>query len=134
MTMVTRNLQIAVVCALVSCLAGCGVRPGEGTQGLLRSGEQPLSNIRVTVSRVNKGSVQPIGFGVTETDGTFRLLRNASRGLRLTPGEYRCTLKAVGAHVHIPNEYAKVNSTPLKVSWSAGDESLDLKVALSAMR
>jgi hypothetical protein len=134
MNMLGHKLQIAAVFAFVTCLAGCGLRPGDGTQGLLRSGEEPLGNIRVTVNRVNKGSVQPVGFGVTGSDGTFRLLKNASRGLRLSPGEYRCTLKSVGAHVRIPNEYAQVNSTPLKVSWSAGDDNLDLKVALSAAR
>jgi hypothetical protein len=118
----------------VAFLPGCGVRPvTEGTQGILRYGDKPLSDIRVTVNRVDKSSVQSIGFGITATDGTFQLVTNGAHGaLRLSPGEYRCTLKSVGAQVRIPNEYAQVNLTPLKVSWSVGDKSLDLEVRVTS--
>jgi hypothetical protein len=125
----SRTLRIT--CALlVAFLPGCGERSVTGgTPGVLRYRGDLLSDIRVTVHRLDGRSMQPIGFGVTGADGSFELVTNGARGaLRLSAGEYCCTLKSVGAQVRIPNEFAKVNLTPLKVAWSAGDKSLDLEV------
>jgi hypothetical protein len=130
------KLQIAAVTVFVALLWGCGTRPlKEGTAGVLRYHDQPPGNIRVTVNRLEKSSVKPIGFGVTAADGTFQLLTNSGRaGLKLSPGDYCCTLKSIGAQVRIPNEYAQVNTTPLKVAWSAADENLNLEVRVASTR
>jgi hypothetical protein len=109
---------------------GCREHPvKEGTQGVLRFNEEPIANIRVTVNRVEPKGVKAVGYGVTETDGTFQLVTHAGRaGVKLTPGNYCCTLKSMGASVRIPNHYAEVNTTPLRVSWSDRDASLNLEV------
>jgi hypothetical protein len=87
------------------------------------------SDICVTIHRVNETASEPIGFGVTANDGTFQLVKNEALGpLWLPPGEYRCTLESVGSPIRIPREYTKSGSTPLKVSWSAADKSLELDV------
>jgi len=114
-------------------MPGCRERPvKEGTQGVLRFNNEPVANIRVTVNCVDRKGVKPVGYGVTEADGTFQLVAHGGRaGLKLAPGDYCCTLKAMGASVRIPNHYAEVNTTPLKVSWSEGDTSLDLEVRSS---
>jgi hypothetical protein len=115
-------------CLFVALLPGCGETPvNKGTEGVLREHDVPIGNVRVTVNRVDKKSVTPIGFGLSADDGTFQLVTKGGRaGLRLAPGEYSCTLKSIGAQVRIPNEYAQVNTTPLKVFWSKEDKSLNL--------
>jgi hypothetical protein len=115
---------------VVTTVSGCGERPvKEGTQGVLRFNDEPIANIRVTVNRIDRKGVKPVGYGVTEADGTFQVVTQGGRaGLKLTPGDYCCTLKSMGASVRIPNHYAEVNTTPLKVSWSEGDTRLDLQV------
>jgi hypothetical protein len=117
-------------CLIVTTLAGCGERPiKEGTQGVLRFNEEPVANIRVTVNRVDPKGIRAVGYGLTEADGTFRLVTHAGRaGVKLTPGNYCCTLKSMGASIRIPNHYAEVNTTPLKVSWSDRDTSMNLEV------
>lgn len=119
---------------VVTMVAGCGERPvKEGTQGVLRLNDEHVANIRVTVNRVDRKGVKPVGYGVTAADGTFQLVNHGGRaGLKLAPGDYRCTLKSMGASVRIPNHYAEVNTTPLKVSWSEGDSSLNLQVRARA--
>jgi hypothetical protein len=112
-------------------LAGCGgPKPVTGgTPGMLTYRGKLPSDIRVTIHRVDGTASEPIGFGVTANDGTFQLVTNEARGpLRLSPGEYLCTLESVGSPIRIPREYTKPGSTPLKVSWSAADKSLDLDV------
>jgi hypothetical protein len=62
-------------------------------------------------------------------DGAFELVANGAQGpLWLSPGEYRCTLESAGAPVQFPMEYAQADTTPLTISWSAGDKELDLEV------
>jgi hypothetical protein len=116
--------------AFVALLSGCGQRPiTEGTEGILRFRGEPVADIRVTVNRIDKKAVNVVGYGVTAADGTFRLVTQGGHaGLKLEPGDYCCTLKSVGAPVRIPNECAQVNTTPLKVSWSEGNKSLNLEV------
>jgi 5-hydroxyisourate hydrolase-like protein (transthyretin family) len=119
---------------VIALASGCGERPlKDGTQGVLRFNDEPAANIRVTVNRVEPKGVKSVGYGVTDADGSFRLVTHAGRaGLKLSPGDYRCTLKSMGGSVRIPNHYAEVNTTPLKISWSEGDTRLDLHVRASA--
>jgi hypothetical protein len=89
----------------------------------------------VTVNRLEKKAVKPFGYGVTSDDGTFQLVTNSGHaGLKLSPGEYCCTLKSIGAQVRIPNEYAQVNTTPLKLAWSSCEKSLDLEIRVKSTR
>jgi hypothetical protein len=137
MRLFPKHHTLRITCALlVAFVPGCGARTvAGGTPGVLHYRGDLVSDIRVTVHRVDGSSMQPIGFGITAADGTFELVTNGARGaLRLSPGEYCCTLKSVGAQVRIPNEYAQVNSTPLKVAWSVGDTSLDLQVRVPSTK
>jgi hypothetical protein len=131
---VAHSFGLASFCFFVALLPGCGERSvNKGTEGVLRVHNEPIGNMRVTVNRVDKKSVTAIGFGVTADDGTFRLVTNGGRtGLRLAPGEYCCTLKSVGSQVRVPNEYAQVNTTPLKISWSEKDKTLNLVFRIAA--
>jgi hypothetical protein len=87
-----------------------------------------LCDIQVTIYQRDGGSPKPIGFGVTANDGTFRLMKNmASGALWLAPGEYCCTLESVGSPIRIPKAYASAETTPLKVTWSRANQSLDLE-------
>ena len=115
----------------VGGLAGCGgVKPVTGgTRGILHSGTDTFSEMQVTVHQIEGSEIHPIGFAVTKSDGAFELVSNDAEGpLVLTAGEYRCTLESAGAPLRFPKEYAKPETTPLKVTWSNGDVELDLKV------
>ena len=127
------QLQIALA-ACVALLSGCGTKPVTGgTPGVLTYRGKFVSDIRVIVHRAEGTSSEPIGFGVTANDGTFQLVTNEARGpLRLSPGDYRCTLESVGPPIQVPKEYTKADSTPLRVSWSAGNKSLDLEFPAAA--
>jgi hypothetical protein len=126
--------RIMALLVVAAALPGCGVRPVTGgTKGVLRYGGKLLGDIQVTVHQVDGSSTQPIGFGVTANDGSFRLVKNGASGaLWLSPGEYRCTLESAGAPIRLAKEYAKAETTPLKITWSAGDKSLDLEVPVSS--
>jgi hypothetical protein len=116
---------------LLFAVPGCGgVKPVTGgTTGVLHSGNDKLSDIQITVHHVEGVSSKPIGFGVASTDGSFQLVTDGAKGpLHLTPGEYRCTLESVGATVVIPKEYAQADKTPMKITWSASDQKLDLDI------
>jgi hypothetical protein len=133
-TVAIRHALRIGICALLAAFStGCGVRPVTGgTPGVLRYRDKLFSDIQVTVHRVENGSTEQIGFGVTAADGTFQLVTNGARGaLRLSPGEYRCTLESVGVPLRIPKPYAHVDTTPLKVSWSASDKGLHLEVPVA---
>jgi hypothetical protein len=116
--------------ALAAALLGCGVRPVTGgTKGVLRSGGAPLGDIQVTVHEADGSAWRAVGFGVTAADGTFELVTNGAAGpLWLSPGEYRCTLESVGAPVQIPKVNTLPDTTPLTVTWSVGDLSLNLEI------
>jgi hypothetical protein len=121
--------RVLILVLFLASLPGCRERPvKEGTQGVLRFNNEPVANIRVSVNRVDPKGVKAVGYGVTEADGTFQLVTHGGRaGLKLAPGDYCCTLKSMGASVRIPNHYAEVNTTPLKLSWSDSDTSLNLE-------
>jgi hypothetical protein len=111
--------------------AGCaGAQPTNGgTEGVLHAGNNKLSEIQITVHQMKSGSSMPIGFGVPSPDGSFRLVTNGAAGpLYLSPGEYRFTLESIGAPIVIPKAYAKPETTPLKVNWSASDRTVDLDI------
>ncbi|MGE3315657.1 MAG: hypothetical protein AB7O26_11120 [Planctomycetaceae bacterium] len=118
------------VLALALCLPGCGVKPvSGGTSGLLLSGGEPLCDVQITVHRINKGELQPVGFGVSTYDGSFELVTNGAKGpLELEAGEYHCTLESVGAPIVIPGEYLRADTTPLKLDWK-DDGHLKLEVS-----
>ena len=115
---------------MLFCLCGCsgGVRGiTGGTAGELRTGDSPLGDIQVTVHQVEDGSTEPVGFAIARSDGSFERVTPGAEGpLRLTPGEYCCTLESAGAPVLISKEFSNPKTTPLKIEWSAGDQSLDL--------
>ncbi len=119
---------VGVACLL--SLAGCGPRAVTGgTPGTLTYRGEQRSDIQVTAYQVEGSQLEQVGFSVTANDGTFQLVTNGARGpLRLTPGDYRFTLESVGPPIRVAKKYTKPDSTPLKVSWSAGDKSLDLDV------
>lgn len=116
----------------LTAISGCGVRGvSGGTKGTLRSGGELLSEIQVTVYRVEGDSKSPVGFGVTAPDGSFQLVTNGAKGpLWLSPGEYCCTVESAGAPVQFPQEYAQPSTTPLKISCSASDATLNLEAPL----
>ncbi len=118
-----------VVVSLAAALPGCGPQPVQGgTAGHLLAAGKPLSEIQVTFFQNEGAAFQPIGFAITKTDGSFQLLQNQARGpLKLAAGDYRCTLESAGAPVKIPKQFAKPETTPLKVSWS-GEGTLDLNM------
>ncbi len=85
--MLLRSRIMALV-MVAAALAGCGVRPVTGgTKGVLRCAGKLLSDIQVTVYQVDGSSTQPIGFGVTTNDGSFRLVKNNASGCSGSPQE-----------------------------------------------
>lgn len=115
---------------LVTSLPGCGPQPVQGgTAGHLRTAGKPLSDVQLTVFQSEGSAFKPLGFGLTTTDGSFQLFQNQARGpLVLTAGDYRFTLESAGAPINIPKQYAKPETTPLRVSWNV-EGSLDLAIA-----
>jgi hypothetical protein len=128
----SQKIRIVVFLTILAAQSGCGQvqSVSGGTRGRLMAGGNPLSEIQVTVYQGNgSNSPKPLGFGVSATDGSFELVQNGAHGpLRLSPGEYCCTLESVGAPVRLANEYLHAEKTPLKVVWVAGDARLDLEI------
>jgi hypothetical protein len=92
-------------------------------------GGNPLAEVQVTVHRHDGSAWQPIGFADTAGDGTFALLQPQAAGpLTLAPGAYRCTLESVGSPIQIPRVCTSFETTPLRITWSAGDNRLDLEL------
>lgn len=118
-----------------ACVAiGCDGSPAVsgGTEGVLRAGAVTLGEIQVTVHRMDGPTPRAVGFGVSGLDGRFNLIQNGAAGpLWLTPGEYRCTVESVGPDMLLfPPQYAKAESSPLKVVWSGTEQALDLDVPM----
>lgn len=98
-----------------------------GTMGELHSSDAPLGEIQITIHQIDLDGTEPIGFAETRSDGTFELVTMGAAGpLRLVPGDYCCTLESVGAPISIPKEFTKSETTPMKITWSADDQLLDL--------
>jgi hypothetical protein len=115
---------------LLLCLSGCGERTVTGgTPGTLTIDGENYAEIQLTIHRVKGEQVETLGFGVTDAEGKFLLLKNGAAGkLFLEPGEYRATVETIGPDVAIPNEYLQAETTPLKVEWTGKDEQLSLNV------
>jgi hypothetical protein len=113
---------------LAITLPGCGVRPVVGgTAGVLHVGGETPGDIQITVHHPAAGGWQPVGFGITASDGSFELVANGAEGpLVLAAGEYRCTLESVGAPIQVPKEYTDAETTPLRPSWPENGDRLEL--------
>jgi hypothetical protein len=125
-----RLVVIAMGWMCLTGLSGCGARQSVagGTKGVLKVGGEAISEIQLTVHRVEGGATLPVGFAVTTTDGSFELLKTGASGaLWLAPGEYRFTLESIGAPMQFPKEFGQPESTPLKATWSANDRNLMLE-------
>ena len=128
--MLQRLVVIAMGLMCVAASSGCGTSHSVagGTKGMLKVGSEAISEIQLTVHRVEGGSTKPIGFAVTTADGSFELLKTGASGaLWLTPGEYRFTIESIGAPIKFPKEFGQPESTPLKAVWSASDRNLTLE-------
>ena len=111
-------------------LSGCGERTVTGgTPGTFTIDGEKYAEIQVTIHRTKGEQVETLGFGVTDEEGKFLLLKNGAAGkLFLEPGEYRVTVETIGPDVAIPNKYLKAETTPLRVVWTGKEEQLSLNV------
>ena len=120
----------ATAALLSVCILGCSGPPQPitgGTAGVLRSGEQTLAEMQVTLYDMQTGTPQPIGFAVTGGDGTFQLVTNEARAaLQLPAGSYRWTLESAGSPVRIPAVLTKPETSSLQVVWKPSDTELRL--------
>ena len=133
--MITR-FELFVLVLMAAVMPGCGSQAVTGgTKGVIHAGSALMGEFQVTVHQVEGSTTKPIGFGVTGSNGEFELVTNGAKGpLRLSPGEYRCTLESIGAPVVVPLEFTKADTTPLKVSWAASDKKLDLEIPTPQLR
>jgi uncharacterized iron-regulated membrane protein len=117
---------------LLSCFLGCGPRPVTGgTPGVLIANGQPLAEVQINVHQMVDNKPQKVGFGISDSDGSFSLVKNEAKGLlRLAPGEYRCTLESAGAPIQVPPEYAAWETTPLNITWREEMRMLELVLPL----
>ena len=100
-----------------------------GTPGTLTIEGEKYAEIQVTIHRVEGEQMKTMGFGVTDAEGKFLLLKNGATGkLFLEQGEYRVTVETIGPNVAIPSEYLKAETTPLRVVWTGKEEQLSLNV------
>lgn len=120
----------AVLALTLSAIVGCGgPRPVTGgTRGLLHVRNGAVTDIQVAVYR--HGSNEPFGVGVSGGDGWFELRnRSASEAVLLQPGEYRVTFESVGpVALRIPAEYGRPETTALNLTWSEGQQVLELEL------
>lgn len=123
-----QSLSLIAYLGLPVSLCGCGGPSVEGgTSGVLTCGMERMSDVQLTLYQSTGSGFEPIGFAQTGPEGAFQLFTPRATGpLWLPAGEYVCTLESSGAPVRFPREYASPGTTPLKVSWKAGTESLTL--------
>jgi len=112
-------------------LTGCGQHVPAvtgGTQGILECEGQKIGDVQLTLYPGEGTATAPVGFAVTQLDGTFELYKMGATGpLWLPAGQYRCTLESVGAPVQIPSRYMKPETTPLTVDWTEGMDHLHIR-------
>ncbi len=129
-----RQSSLVVIVALAISMIGCSRAPKPvkgGTNGELQQAGNPIGDIQVRIYQTDGASYEVVGFADTNGEGQFQLLVSEGDGpLYLGPGEYCCTLNSVGSRIPIPKEYGKPETTPLKVSWAGGDETLQLELPL----
>ncbi len=117
-------------CGLV-WIAGCAPQGiSGGTTGQIRTESSPLADVQITVYRVEGTDIHEAGFGISNPDGEFSLVRTGAAGpLWLEPGEYRFTLESVGpVFMKWSPEYATAARSPLQQQWGPADHNLDLVV------
>ncbi|MBL8810586.1 MAG: hypothetical protein JNM43_10450 [Planctomycetaceae bacterium] len=124
------RFSIPAFVIVASMLLGCDSGPAPaagGTSGTLKFGDAVTSDIVITVHRANGASLEVVGFGTTQPDGSFVLYKpGAGEPLFLEPGSYSCTLESVGPPLKLPKEYLEASRSPLKIEWTADLKSLDL--------
>jgi hypothetical protein len=129
-----QKFRLTLIPLMLAAIVGCGrseTVPDTtgGTSGKIHNGREPLVGIQVTVHQVNGDSTEPIGVAASRIDGSFELATMDGTGAcQLPAGEYRCTLESAGAPISIPTEFAKPDTTPLKIARSNDDETIELKV------
>ena len=130
----TDKFRLTLIPLLLATVVGCGrvetvPDTSGGTTGKLHNGREPLVGIQVTVHQVEGNSTEPIGVAASRLDGSFELATmDGTCACQLPAGKYCCTLESAGAPVAIPAEFAKPETTPLKIALSNEDEAIDLKV------
>ena len=130
----SQQTRLTLISTLFVAIVGCGrvetvPDTSGGTTGKIHNGREPLIGIQVTVHRVDGDSTEAIGVAASRLDGSFELAAmDGTCACQLLAGEYRCTLESAGAPISIPVEFAKPETTPLKIALSNDDEAIDLKV------
>jgi hypothetical protein len=129
-----RKFRLTLIPLLLAAIIGCGrvetvPDTSGGTSGKIHNGREPLVGIQVTLHQVDGDSTEPIGVAASRLDGSFELATmDGTCACQLPAGEYRCTLESAGAPITIPTEFARPETTPLKIALSKDDEAIDLKV------
>lgn len=120
----------ALMASLCMLVIGCESSPAPatgGTSGTLKFGDQVTSDIVITIHKKSNGAFEPIGFGTTQSDGTFELYKpGAAEPLYLEPGDYCGTLESVGPPVRLPKEYLTPARSPMTFTWTNESETLEL--------
>lgn len=124
------RLLYVLISAYLANMVGCDNAPSAavgGTSGTLKFEDQVTSDIVITIHRLNGTSVESIGFGTTQIDGSFALYKpGAAEPLFLEPGEYSCTLESVGPSIKLPKDYMTASRSPLKFTWTSEMKSVEL--------
>ena len=129
-----QKFRLTLIPLFIAAIVGCGrietvPDTSGGTTGKIHNGREPLIGIQVTVYQVDGDSAEPIGVAASRLDGSFELATmDGTCACQLPAGEYRCTLESAGAPIAIPTEFAKPETTPLKIALTLDDEAIDLKV------
>jgi hypothetical protein len=111
--------------------SGCGGQTSVqgGTRGVVLVGGAALPEIQVTIHKGTGADAFPIGFGVTRDDGQIELLATEATGpLWLPSGEYGCTVESIGPPLEFPRDYRDPAKTPLKITWTEGDQPFQLDI------
>ena len=114
---------------LTTSLFGCSepTVSKAGSTGALKFGTQTLGDICVVVHKPDGTAFQQLGFGTTDVDGNFFLLKTGGEeALVLEPGDYTFTLEPVGPQIAFPPIYLQPEKSPLKTTWTTDMTSLDL--------
>lgn len=127
-------MKFPCFCALMASFSvlvvGCDRSPAPaagGTSGTLKFGDQVTSDIMITIHRKSNGAFESIGFGTTQSDGTFVLYKpGAAEPLYLAPGDYCGTLESVGPPVRLPQEYLDPSQSPMTFAWALESDTLNL--------
>ncbi len=125
--------RLATATLLMTALltSGCGGETSVqgGTRGVVLVGGTALPEIQVTIHKGTGADAFPIGFGITRDDGQIELLATEATGpLWLPSGEYGCTVESIGPPLEFPRDYRDPAKTPLKITWTEGDQPFQLDI------